>query len=505
VKARPDTLTYRVGRFVGRHRTAVGAAALAGVAVLGFGIQSAFNARLARHERDRALAAEERARVETRTAERVSEFLVDLFRVADPGESRGEDISVRELLDRGTARLEDELADEPATRARLLLSIGEVYRNLGEYEHAANLLTESVDLLRRESPGSPEIPAALNRLARVYIDLGDADASHRVTTAALDSARATFDSDHPETARALSNLATLAYNESRLDDAQRWALDAFEMRRRLWGDEHVEIADSLEDLGSVALNQFRLEEAVELHERAYEMRRRLLGPDHPVTMSTLATLVGTLESHKQFERSLERIDEIMPTALRVLGPDHPDVGYLEVMRGRQYRFLQRWTEAEASFRDAVRIERSSRGPDHPNVAYALVQIGSVQAADGRLDDAEQSYRDALRIYETAFPDGDIYMANTLGKLAEVALLRDNGDEALNLARRSREMFGRLLPPHHEELVQGDALVARSLAAAGYVTEARKQLELVLPKVVAAGGEDCRDARLIRHALLELPP
>ena len=185
VKARPDTVSYRAGKFFRRHRASVIASAAGVIAVLGFGIQSTVNARLAVKERDRALVAEEQARVEAQTAERVSTFLVDLFRVADPGENRGEEISVRKLLDRGATRLDDELADEPGTRARLLRAVGEVYGNLGEYTRSSELLTRSVEVLRRDSPQSLELAATLNELAKVRFNLGHVDEAKDLAREAL--------------------------------------------------------------------------------------------------------------------------------------------------------------------------------------------------------------------------------------------------------------------------------------------------------------------------------
>ena len=92
------------------------------------------------------------------------------------------------------------------------------------------------------------------------------------------------------------------------------------------------------------------------------------------------------------------------------------------------------------------------------------------------------------------------MANILGKLAEVALKRGRAEEALQLARDSRELFGRLFPDGHTELLQGDTLIAFCLVAAGRADEARPLLEDLLPEVVAATSEDSRSAERIREAL-----
>jgi tetratricopeptide (TPR) repeat protein len=195
----------------------------------------------------------------------------------------------------------------------------------------------------------------------------------------------------------------------------------------------------------------------------------------------------------------------LPAAVRVLGPDHPDVAYLEVMRGRQYRFLGRSAEAEAAFLEAARIERAARGPDHPYVGYAEIQLGSIRAREGRLDEAEASYREALRIYRKAYPDGDRNVANTLGKLAKLELQRGRAEVALRYARESRELFGRLLPAGHSELLEGDIIIGLALAEAGRTAEARPLLESLLPRMQAIGHGDGPAAQRVRAALEALPP
>jgi len=505
IMARPDTLVYRAGKFVRRHRGSVIAATVSVAAIFAFAVQATISARVAATERDHARLAEERARVEARTAAQVSTFLVDLFRVADPGESRGAEITARELLDRGAAQLDAELADEPGTRARLLQTVGEVYTNLGEYGRAADLLEESVAVLRRDEPDSPDLAATLNKLAKVRFDLGDVEEAQALAEESLAAARRSFPGDHRETATALNTLGWLAFEKTRLADAERYDREALAMRQRLYGDEHEEIAESLFNLGTVALELERYDEAADLHRRGFEMRRRVLGDDHPLTLSSAGTVVATLEAKKEFAEGLELIDSVMPTAVRVLGPDHPDIAYLQVMRGRQLRFLHRTEDAAAAFREAARIERLARGPDHPYVGYAEIQLGSVLAAEGRLDEGEAAYREALRIYRAAYPEGDRNIANALGKIAKIELERGDGEAALRYARESRELFGLLLPDGHTELLEGDIIIGLALAEAGRTAEARPFLESLLPRLDAIGHGDGPSAQRVRAALADLPP
>ena len=127
VTAQPDTVGYRTRKFLQRHQAPVAAAALVVVviaALVGF-----YTAQLAQ-ERDRA-------QLEATTATQVSDFLQDLFAVADPSESGGEAVSARALLDQGAARIERELADQPVVQARMMQVMGEVYQRLGAFDAAA--------------------------------------------------------------------------------------------------------------------------------------------------------------------------------------------------------------------------------------------------------------------------------------------------------------------------------------------------------------------------------
>ena len=87
VDARPDSRTYRLRKFVRRHRLSVAASVLVAAAVLGALAVSLFETAAARREARRAAAAQG--------------FLTSLFEQIDPGRSAGSPPTVRELLERG--------------------------------------------------------------------------------------------------------------------------------------------------------------------------------------------------------------------------------------------------------------------------------------------------------------------------------------------------------------------------------------------------------------------
>ena len=114
-----------------------------------------------------------RANREAAAAREVSDFLVELFEVSDPGESLGEEVTARELLDRGSERLRRDLEDQPLTRARLLDTIGVVYERLGLFDAAVEHLEEALEL-RRQKLGDlhPDVLQSLVHLGQAQWSRG---------------------------------------------------------------------------------------------------------------------------------------------------------------------------------------------------------------------------------------------------------------------------------------------------------------------------------------------
>src|SRR6202453_2865243 len=95
-----------------------------------------------------ALKQRDVARTEAATSDRTTQFMVALFQLNDPSESRGNAVTVKEVLDKGAKEIQndksvDSLAREPRVRAELLTAMGEAYSGLGLYKPAGELLTQA--------------------------------------------------------------------------------------------------------------------------------------------------------------------------------------------------------------------------------------------------------------------------------------------------------------------------------------------------------------------------
>jgi serine/threonine-protein kinase len=128
IGARPDTWTYRTGKLIRRHAKAFTAAAVA--AAVGLSLGLAYTSKLVQ-ERDRA--------------RQEAEFLRELLEAP----SQGEALTPRQLLDRGVARIDLEMAKDPALQADLLEDLGNMYRNLGLHAEAQDLQARAEALRRK--------------------------------------------------------------------------------------------------------------------------------------------------------------------------------------------------------------------------------------------------------------------------------------------------------------------------------------------------------------------
>src|SRR5207247_566554 len=130
---------------VRRNRVPVAVIAAAAAVLIAVAVMQAVELRRITRERDRA--------------DRITEFMTDMYQVSDPSEARGNSITAREILDKSSVEINRKLAKDPDSKAKMLSVMATVYQNLGLDSRAESLLKQAIDL-RRSSLG-PEHPDTL--------------------------------------------------------------------------------------------------------------------------------------------------------------------------------------------------------------------------------------------------------------------------------------------------------------------------------------------------------
>ncbi len=416
VIARPDTRLYRVAKFIRRHRWSVAAAVAFLALIVAFAVSTAIQARQTARERDRA--------------ERTAGFLIELFEISDPSESRGAAVSAREMLDRGALRLHSELANEPEVRAALQETIGHVYQNLGLYRGAKPLLVESLATRRRLFPGDhPDLASSLNRLAVVYALSGDFPAAEPLFREALAMRERLFGSAHPVVISSLSNLALL-----------------------------------LHDQGDYAA-------AEPLYRRALALDREQPAPD-----SAAAVNLGLLLIDRGDYSDAEALLRPKLSALRAQhGERHQEVardfGYL----GLALQGQERWAEAEVAFRRALAIDGALQSGDHLDLARDLHLLGALLLEKGNLAAAGPALDRAATIRERLLPPTHPELAATWERQGRLALATGSPADLARAEKRlarALEAFRASLPAGHPSTADALVLLSELRVRQGRCAEAR---------------------------------
>jgi serine/threonine protein kinase/tetratricopeptide (TPR) repeat protein len=377
ISARPPSTTYRLAKFARRHKVGL-AAGVAVFLALVAGLVLATTG-LIRAKRAEAVAAGERDRAnqETKTTRRVSDFLVSIFQVSDPRQALGNTITAREILDKGAARVEEELKGEPLVKARLMDTMGTVYMNLGLYPQAAPLAERALEVRRQElAPDDPLIAESMNSLGALRYTMGNLAEAEKLFRGALDIRRKKLGEENYEVSTSLNDLAMTLNSLGRYDEAEPLYRQALAIRQKLFGKEHPDIAQSLNNLGMFLYRRAKYTEAEQLFRQALEMNRRLLGEVHPEIASYLNNLGMVLRDSGQM------------------------------------------AEAETTFRQSVDLHHKLYGPDHPNYGNAVVNLAALLMRMGKFEEAERYYLEVIALYNKIYTENNFNTATVRSLLAE---------------------------------------------------------------------------------------
>ncbi len=418
VRARPSSFGYRMSKWVRRYRAVVVAGGLATASLVGGLIATTHQARVA--DRHRQRAEEQTVRAET-----VSSFLIELFRLADPGEARGNEVRAREILDRGATKIE-QLAGQEAVQSQLLSTMGQVYKNLGLYQPSADLYERSVEV-RRETLGDEHVEVArgLAEHADVLIELGDLDDAEEQLEQALVVQRRELGERHPDVAMSLDILGVVRFSRGDLEAAGALFEQAVEMREELLGSRDVATARSLNNLASVRFQEGKLEEAETLFRRAAGIRRELLSEEHPDTIYNLSNLATVLFARGDLQAAETLHRQVLVARQRLLGDDHPDVAFSLNNLADVARARGDYVAAVADFEQAAALLAQALGSEHPRRGAVLLNLGDTLVEADLGAQAESTYREALAVFSAAYPDGHWRTGHALMRLG--SRVAGNGD------------------------------------------------------------------------------
>lgn len=417
IQARGDRLRYLAGKFVERHRTGLG---LAAVVLLAAAIVAPSVAR------QRLQAAREQER-----AEHVETVLSRLFTLAGPGFS-ARPVSAGDLVGDAVRIVRSELSDQPASRARLLGTLGNAYVTLGHYGHARDVLEEAVSLRERLfGADSIEVADVLEGAAR----------------------NLHYSGDYEESERSFRRL--VAIRISRL------------------GPQHLQTLQAGLELGDVLHTRGKLLQAEHLLEDAVAQLRA--SGDRATLARGLRDYANVLRDRGALDRAGAAYRESRQLHVELYGPDSEQLAFVEIYHARLLTRRQAFDEADAALADSLRILQMVFNGDHPLTALALRNLGYLRVEQGRLREAGEVLDRAYDMSAQWLGPEHAQVPRAAAHQAALALRRGRAAEAIAIAERVLAHFERLGLSRHPAALDTRQTLGEALLATGRPVRAAEEL------------------------------
>lgn len=346
VLAQPDSLGYRMRKFVGRHRAATATAAVALLLILGAGAT--------------ALVQAHRARLAAADAQEINAFLMEVLTESSVDHA-GSEVGLGDVLEAAGARIDARFAQRPEIAAGLRHALGNNLLNLnrleaagrqleaalvearaafgpssllawqisdslallrvdqGRYSEAAALLEEVLaDALRAGQRDTPFFVRASNNLGYLYMEREEYELAEPPVAAALAAIeQGGVQIPRDEYSSLLTNQGQILHGLNRREEADVLYRRAYEILQEEYPEATREMAIQLNNRALLLFDMGRREEALELARESVELRRRTYRGDHPMVAFGLTNLVGMALGAGNLDKALAAGEEAVAVAERL--------------------------------------------------------------------------------------------------------------------------------------------------------------------------------------------
>jgi serine/threonine-protein kinase len=530
IAARPDTLTYRAGKFVRRNRITVGLGAAAMIAAISGLVATLIQARTARTQRDYALRQLARA-------ESINDLNNFVLTDAAP---LGRPFTVNDLLARAEHIIGRQEDVDDAGKVELLVSIGRQYDSQDEDARARRVLKEAYELSRKLTErsirartscalasslskgselaraeslfheGLDELPEEpLFALDRIFCLLRGSEIArdkalgHEAVALAREaenlSRHAPLKSDLLE----LTALMDLA-ESYRSAGEMREAVGAFERAGVLLaslGRDDTQRAGTLFNNWALALTQLgRPLEAEKIYRRAIDISRddREEQTVSPVLLNNYARALKDLGRYEPAANYAERA-----YAKAIQAEDQVAIDQSLLVRADIYCGQGDLKRAESMMTEVEPRMRRNLRPGHPAFAAIARRQALIAAARGDLRSALNLADQEIAILQASIKaggDGALELPVAIGRRADFELTLGRIDQAAVDAARGVTMLQASAPAEAVSAVAGRGYLTlgRALVVQGRHEEARRAFASARDHLLGALGFDHPDTVTARQ-------
>ncbi len=451
VKARSDSYWYRGNRFVRRNWAMVAVVVIALVTVV-----TAVWIQQVRVIEERDSTAMERDKLR-----QTKEFLVGLFKIADPGEARGNSITARELLDRGLKQIDQGLGGQPEFKSELMLTMGVVYRELGLYDTSSTLLEDTLLLRKKYFPtDSVELADSMDQLGTLMLLRGQHESALALHNEALAIYQEKYGDSHPQLVSSYFNIGYDFYSRGEYEQAEKYYDKSLTIGLETLGDTHESIARTYIHLGTIRGQRGEYDQSIEYREKGLAIYSKTLGDDHPDVAYAYAGLARAYRGKGDIDRAIEFMEKSLAIYKETLGEEHPKVartGYGNI--AILYATKGEYDKAISYFNKSLLLLQKSLGNNHPRLAPGYTNLGFVFMKKGDYKQAIENTQKAVSLLIKAFGENHPNLAHAYDNLGGIYQAKGDRDRALYYYNKAYTIWLKTLGPEHSDTLRMEAAIA----------------------------------------------
>ena len=483
VLARPQSMGYRVSRYLRRHAWAVGTAT---------GVIAILLSTLA----GVTWQARQQA-IEARRAEAMRGFVIALFENTGAGNRDGS-VDVRALLDAGVRRAETELADQRLGRSELLGLIARLRVGLGDYREALAVLDRQASSLDDpEVPDTLRVESALQR-GRALRALGQPERCVQAMRPLQPVAERAVGARQPLQAAAF--LSELGRCERGLADYAA-ARVLFERSLALRRGEGAAEAESLTDLAALLGDAGQTDGAITGMRQALDRLRSATGERNGLGVVIWRSLGGLYRERGDVPAAIAALRQAQEIALTIYGAGHPSTIEVQRQLGSVFSDEGRLAEAEPLVRMAHERLIERLGPAHPDVGSTWNSLGVIAFERGEFEASASALRRAVELWRS--PVGAPRLHGGLFNLARTLLAAGDLDGAEAALRESRALRVAQFGERHPGVGDVERMLGEVALARGDRADAEAHLLAATALLEAGYGPEHPRAGRARLTLLRL--
>lgn len=476
VRAKRGGRLYRWRKFAHRHAAALAVAATGGLAIATFAV---YHTQQLAEQRDIAV-------LEAAKTRQVVDFLTGLFESADPDNARGEELSVREVLDQASERFETGTDIHPDVQASLRMTLGKTYFVLGHYESACDHLEQARLLTADSGPAErfeadfhsasclwqtdqlTEAKAILQpwlaeqttdrqkglvntRMADIALTEGQPESALAYAEQAL--SLLDVERDPIDYVDAMKTAAFAQRTQGQLDAAAQRLRAVLDLTRQHHAYPHREIAGAQTNLANVLSLQGHTDEAELLLLDAREQAVTVLGEQHS-WIAAIDTSIGIMAYIKSdFAMSAEAFERARQINIDAYGPNHSSVATVDTNLAAALIELDDLARAVEVLEEGRAIISSLNGADSPALMDTLQNLILAYRNQERYEEAWPHVQTLLAITEAnSSQTSPLYIARHYDNAAHVAAQLGRNAMAMDWFEQSIGYFVRAESVPEAELV-----------------------------------------------------